>query len=466
MRHTVPAPLFLRSLSTDEYSPQPYSQADLRVLHHTRASLDLAGKRLTRSPRALVETRLGTAAGLRALNEEYKAEFYQVPEAATVDEDVAAEVFSGRQPVIDVQTHFMGPRAHRFIPHEFLYGMYHSLMPDWWTEMDDLVQWDLAAYINNVFLETETAVAVLTSGPGATEDSARNLFNDEMAATRALFERFGGSGRILNHAVVHADIDAEVDAMEFWRDEYRPVGWKIYTPGRLDAATGWVFGWMLDDEQHGFRFLERARDLGVNLICAHKGISQMVDNGSPRDIGPAAKAFPDLQFVIYHSGYEVPTDGAPPEGPYEEATIDLGVNRLIASLEGAGVPKGSNVYGELGSTWFSLIRRPVEAAHVLGKLLQHLGEDNVIWGTDSIWYGAAQPLLDALRVFQIPDEMCERYGYPKITPEIKDKITSFNAARVYGIDLEEVRRITANDDLAWAKALLEDFKANGFSALR
>ena len=27
---------------------------------------------------------------------------------------------------------------------------------------------------------------------------------------------------------------------------------------------------------------------------------------SPRDVGPAARAFPDLTFVVYHSGYEQP----------------------------------------------------------------------------------------------------------------------------------------------------------------
>ena len=56
-------------------------------------------------------------------------------------------------------------------------------------------------------------------------------------------------------------------------------------------------------------FLEQARAVGVNLVCAHKGLSGMVDAGSPDDVGPAAKAFPDVNFVIYHSGYEPGTAG-------------------------------------------------------------------------------------------------------------------------------------------------------------
>ena len=67
--------------------------------------------------------------------------------------------------------------------------------------------------------------------------------------------------------------------------------------------------------------------------------------------------------------------------------------------------------------------RPEDAAHIMGKLLVHLGEDNIIWGTDAIWYGPTQPALDASWAFQIPDRMCEEFGYPKITPEIIQPIT-------------------------------------------
>ena len=48
----------------------------------------------------------------------------------------------------------------------------------------------------------------------------------------------------------------------------------------------------------------------------------------------------------------------------------------------------------------------------------------------------------------------------------KEKILSRNAARIYGIDLEQAARTAANDDLAWARQLLADFKKSGFAALR
>ena len=70
------------------------------------------------------------------------------------------------------------------------------------------------------------------------------------------------------------------------------------------------------------------------------------------------------------------------------------------------------MYAELGSTWFLMLRRPVEAAHVLGKLLVALGPERIVWGTDSTWYGSPQPLIDAFRAFTIPERMQEELRVP------------------------------------------------------
>ena len=90
----------------------------------------------------------------------------------------------------------------------------------------------------------------------------------------------------------------------------------------------------------------------------------------------------------------------------------------------------------------------------MGKLLSALGEDNILWGTDSVWYGSPQPLIDAFRAFQIPEEYSQRYGYPQLTPQAKEKILGLNAARLYGIDPEETKAMTRKDDMAWLKAAL------------
>jgi hypothetical protein len=458
----IDRPAFLRRLSTDEYDPVPYSSRDERVVARTAARLANAADERRRSVPELASGRAGTAVGLAALNAEWGQTFYEVPEDALRDDAAASAAFDGPELVVDVQTHFMAPHAQNAGHAEFLLDLYRGLMPEWWTEMDDVVKWDLAAYIKNVFLETETAVAVLTSGPGF--DDSRHLFNDELAATRALIDGFAGTGRLLSHSVVHANVEHDVDAMVEYRDQFHPAGWKVYTIGG-GSPEGLAGGWRLDDDD-GLRFLERARALDVKLVCAHKGLSFLVDNGSPSDVGPAARQFPDVTFVVYHSGYELPAQGARSEGPFTDATAGDGVNRLIATLRANGIPRGANVFAELGTTWFSLIRRPVEAAHVLGKLIAELGEHHVIWGTDSIWYGGAQPLVDALRVFQIPDSMCEEFGYQKLTPGVKERILSLNAARVYGIDIPSVRQQVEQDDLAWARRLLREYQENGSASLR
>ncbi len=194
-------------------------------------------------------------------------------------------------------------------------------------------------------------------------------------------------------------------------------------------------GWYLDDHdpsapQVGGAFVRRAVELGIPVIAVHKGLSGGSPYAAPLDVGPAARDHPDARFVVYHSGYETSGD----EGPYTEATRDVGVNRLITSLLDAGIGPGGNVYAELGSTWRSVMGAPEDAAHVLGKLLVHLGEDNVVWGTDSIWYGSPQDQIQAFRAFQISEELQERHGYPALTPERKAKILGLSSARLYGVD--------------------------------
>ena len=172
----------------------------------------------------------------------------------------------------------------------------------------------------------------------------------------------------------------------------------------------WTVGWMLDDDKLGRGFLDRgtselARTGGPSIVCAHKGISGLIDTGSPRDIGPAAKAYPDLNFVVYHSGYEITEKE---EGAYSEQDADIGTNRLVETLRQNGMGPGGNVYAELGSTFASwpspgLKRSPMR----LGKPLA-VGESNVLWGTDSMWYGPTQQLIDAFRKFPRSHSTCRR----------------------------------------------------------
>ena len=91
------------------------------------------------------------------------------------------------------------------------------------------------------------------------------------------------------------------------------------------------------------------------------------------------------------------------------------------------------------------MRDPEQAAHGIGKLLKYCGEDNVLWGTDSIWYGSPQDQIVAFRAFQISQAFRERYGYPEITPALRAKVFGLNGAQVYGISAAEIKKVVARD---------------------
>jgi len=115
-----------------------------------------------------------------------------------------------------------------------------------------------------------------------------------------------------------------------------------------------------------------------------------------------------------------------------------GVDELIRSVEENQVPRNSDVYAELGSTWRYAMRDPDSAAHILGKLVKHIGEEDVLYGSDCIWYGSPQDQIQAFRAFQISEALQERHGYARMTPELRARIFGLNAAKPYGIDVDEV----------------------------
>jgi hypothetical protein len=205
-------------------------------------------------------------------------------------------------------------------------------------------------------------------------------------------------------------------------------------------------GFFLSDDV-GSRFIEKARALGVKVVCVHKGLpfgKQSYEHSQCGDIGVVAKRFPDVSFLIYHSGFVTGV----PERAYIGRGASDGIDTLIRSLVENDVKPNSNVYAELGSTWRFLMRDPSGAAHALGKLVKYCGENNVLWGTDSIWYGSPQDQIQAFRTFQIAPELRAMYGYPEITRALRAKIFGLNATRPYAISAEEVKKHTRADRVA------------------
>jgi predicted TIM-barrel fold metal-dependent hydrolase len=454
VRHVPP---LLARRSSDEYAPVAWNAAQARAgaVAADRAASVAPALGLTTD--AYLADRRGTAATLRALDAANGGGFYRVPAEAEVDEAAAEHAFASSGPVIDVQTHLVDPQRWTGAGAEALAGFLRLVDPERWPDAVDPRLIDASAWASLVFGGSETAVAVLTSTPGEADRNV--LTNPQIAATREIVDRYAGSGRVRTHAIVHPNLGvAEIDGMVAVAGALRPSGWKCYTLYGPPTAASPTGGWFLDDDEIGFPFLERVRALGPRVVATHKGLGGPVPEASvpaasPRDVGPAAAAFPDISFLVYHSGYERDPDGE--EGAFDAAG-PRGVDRLVASLAAARVPTGANVFAELGSTWYLVMRRPREAAHVLGKLLAAVGPDRIVWGTDSTWYGSPQPLIDAFRAFEIPERMQEEFGYPALTDEIKARVLGVNARSVYGIGTAELAHAGADHARTWVGEVAAD----------
>jgi predicted TIM-barrel fold metal-dependent hydrolase len=245
------------------------------------------------------------------------------------------------------------------------------------------------------------------------------LSAEVMDGARRAADELCGDGRVLvqGHAQPNVGlIEGALEAMRAEAERYDIAAWKSYTHvGRP---------WRLDDDT-GEAFLALVEEIGPPIVCVHKGLG-----GDPTDLGPAAAAHPGIAFVAYHSGFEVDVT----EGAYVPGAPGGGADRLLESVRAAGIGPGGNVYAELGSTWRYLMGDPDQAAHLLGKLIAGLGPRNVLWGTDSIWYGSPQDQIQAFRAFTITAEAQERFGYAALTTEVKAGILAGNAAALYGID--------------------------------
>ncbi|MDW3217696.1 MAG: amidohydrolase family protein [Acidimicrobiales bacterium] len=368
---------------------------------------------------------------------------FSLPPSSTTEPDAAAEVLTGTDPIIDVQTHVLDFDLSTAEPSRF----FGSSFPQVDCGLDDARECFMAErFLEDLFIRSDTSAIVLSALPAY--GAANPLTLEHMVQTRALVTALCGDERVFlqGQGAPHVgDVDAALAAMDVaMADHPDLVAWKVYTHN--------PDGFFLDDHDPdrpplGTDFIRRAVDGGVPVVAVHKGLSGNHPAASPIDIGPAAVRHPDCSFLVYHSGLE--TNVA--EGPFDPEAPNEGVDRLVASLRDAGVEPGANVYAELGSTWRFLMSRPDQAAHVLGKLLVACGPDNILWGTDSIWYGSPQDQIEAFRAFEITEAFQERHGYPALTAETKAKILGANAARLHGIDLGGIECAFTSEELRAAR---------------
>jgi predicted TIM-barrel fold metal-dependent hydrolase len=440
-------PIKFGPCSNAEYDPEPaLPKVLLETIRRARDASDRNARRLSMSRREFLLSICGAATTLLALDactrEAHRSQpsgatsepggSYSIPPEAPLDPEPAHHAIGGEEFVFDVQGHLL-----EYDLNPILNGQ------DFWTrfpqkncgEDDPRVCFSIESFLELMFLRSDTSMLVLSALPIFPEGSP--LSPKIMDETRRIAEGLCRDDRVLLHAQALPNVgrpEAALEAMEETAKRYPVVAWKTFThfPAVFEGTDQ---AWWLDDHdpnlpQVGDAFIEKAVSLGLPTICTHKGFSGGTPYASPVDVGPAARRHPEANFVVYHSGFEA--GGV--EGPYSPRSQNLGINRLITSMRRAGIGPSENVYAELGSTWWYVMRYPTQAAHVLGKLLKYVGEDNVIWGTDCLFYGSPQDQIQALRSFGISNEFQDRYGYPELTKQIKDKILGLNGARLYGVD--------------------------------
>ncbi|MFT5133126.1 MAG: putative TIM-barrel fold metal-dependent hydrolase [Gammaproteobacteria bacterium] len=443
-------PIKLDSTSNGEVQPVALDKPAEHANQSASELVSVVAKRLGRSRREFLVSLSGAAATLVGMNQGFadtgkRGGYYAVNEEAVYEHELAAASLQGDEFIFDVQLHHVNPEG----PWRGHFDMFESLLKDW-PQNNCGLEDKVACYsgehlVKEVFFDSDTDLAVLSMGPAMPDQVTLTI--DDAAQTRALVKERTGEHRLLLHSQVNPNIPGHIEAMDRAAEEFPICAWKTYT------QFGPGGGYWLDDPA-GIAMIEKARSLGIKTICVHKGLPLGImghEYSTCADVGRVAKMFPDVTFIVYHSGHE--PEGI--EGPYDPS-VNYSINTLINSLRDNNIGPNGNVYAELGSTWRFVMRDPDQSAHTIGKLLKYVGEDRLLWGTDCIWYGSPQDQIQAFRTFQISEEFQEKYGYSTITPEVRAKVFGLSAAKAYAINPDEIRKKSAMDALARERRLYRE----------
>jgi uncharacterized protein len=451
LRTLVPLPT--RLVSNEEFPPLPQTAAQRAVEDRILAEAGRLAPRLGLSRRDFLRRSGGMATSLLAMNAVF-GRFFDVLEVEAADPSAFRERAGAPVFVFDVQLHYVGAgydpgdaEASRkgAVSKQGLLGLRkraRRMNPALASDRGTLADLSWANFVKEVFLDSETAIGLISTPPGPYPQEAV-VPPREMTHIRDEINRITQSRRMLAHGLVTPQLgQADLDFMDQQAATLKVDAWKGYTGA---APKGFDRGWFVDDEKIAYPMLERARKLGVRRVCLHKGLplGPVADYNHPRDLIKAAQDFPDIEFLAYHAGL-------------------LGVSATAASSDvpwttefcrmKQKAPGITNIYVELGSTFGQLVTtNPTACAHLLGQVMQAFGADHVLWGTDSIWYGTPQWQIDAFRRFEIPEALIARHGYAPLTRAVKEQIFGLNAARLFGIDVTAKRNEIPRDYVSLMK---------------
>ncbi len=379
--------------------------------------------------------------------------------APPVDADACHETLATKgEFIFDVHTHHVIPAGPWVRNAPSTVGLILGMLPAGCSDSPQLDCVDRATYLHDMFLASDTTVAVLTDVPNSGPSNAPIPFPDAVDTQEVVAGlTHGGAARVLVENIVAPNVGPlgqTLDEMTAAAHSGHLCAFKVYTAW---SPTGQ--GYSLEDPAIGLPTVQHAHDLGVKVFVAHKGLP-LVDFdptfNHPDDVVAVSRLYPDMNFVIYHSAW----DPSHAEGPYDPAAT-IGIDTVLAALDRHGVPPNDNVWVDTAAMWRQLLTQPDQAAHAMGKILSRVGTKRVMWGTDSIWYGSPQAQIMAMRAFQISAQYQELYGYPALTDDIKAAVFGLNAAALFGIDPTATRCALATDPLTTKTPEAADLRADG-----
>jgi predicted TIM-barrel fold metal-dependent hydrolase len=465
---SFPSPVPTQIVSSDEFTPVPQTAKQREVEARLTELSDRLAKRMGTSRRAFFQTAAGMAASFVAINQVF-GNIFDVTEAEAATPELAAaraDALSG-QMVIDGHTHFLrdDTRLMGFVAGREAVGRF-----GWNKELsakeqtiDDL---KYGNYVKEIYMDSDTKIALLSNSPS---DVPEDWFipQEQVFKTREMVNQQAGSKRMMAHFTITPGQPGWLEKVDEAIERFKPDSWKGYTVGDNTHKELANYPWHADDEKLMYPFYEKIARTGIRNVCIHKGLfAPAVEAKFPRlrpyadvsDIGRAAKDWPQLNFLVYHSGYRW-VGGNPADGMAEFDTTGRSawVSDLAEIPEKYGV---HNVYGDLGQlfAWTS-VAEPRLAAALMGILVKGLGPDRIVWGTDAVWTGAPQWQIEGLRRLEIPEDMQKRHGFEPLGAAdggLKTAIFSGNTARLYG--LAQHASVVNQDRFAAIKA---DYQANG-----
>src|SRR5947209_1435831 len=299
----APSPIPTRIASNEEFLPPPQSPRQKQFEARLKDISARAARRQGLSRRDFLRTGSGMAAALTALNQVF-GPCYEVEAAEVEDQKAFAEKWPKGQFIFDVQTHHVdiSKEWYEKTPDgKVARNFFTRMRPRAKSELESLEQLNRAHYVKELFGDSDTVMAVISGVP--TRDWDKNpLPPDQMVATRKYVNDIAGSRRVLSHGLLRPNLGPkEFDEMERQVNELKVDAWKMYTGAELGEKA-----WFMDDEKVAYPFWEKTKKLGVKNLCVHKGLPLGAFNEkgcTPLDLEKAAKDWPDLNFIVYHSGY-------------------------------------------------------------------------------------------------------------------------------------------------------------------